>query len=178
MRELNITRWLSLIIGILLLVSGGLSLLNPVAVTVTIVQFISLMLIAIGLLKLFRYFSNSLFKSVSFLISGIIDVVVGFLMLKNLTVSIGVFRLLVGFWILLGGITEIATAIDLKNMQLKRWWLGIISGILGLVIGFAIVANVEYFVIYTSIFLSFYMLVLGINFISTFIGLTNLKNNF
>ncbi len=178
MRELNITRWLSLTIGVLLIISGGLSLLNPMAITVTIIQFIALMLLAIGILKLFRYFSNSLFKSGSFLISGIIDLVLGFLMLKNLGVSLDVFRLLVGFWILLGGITEIATSIDLKNMGLKRWWLGLISGILGLVVGFALISNIEYFVIYTSIFLSFYMLVLGINFISTFIGLTHLKNKF
>lgn len=178
MKKLNITRWLSLIIGILLIVSGGLSLLMPLTTTVSILQFISFMLIAIGLLKIFRYFSNEMFRVGSFLIAGIVDILVGILMFRNIAASMDVFRILIGFWILLVGITEIATSIDLKHMELKRWWLGFISGGLGIILGFALITNVAYFVVYMSIMFSMYMIILGINFISTFSSLTKLKRFF
>lgn len=175
MKDINITRWLSLIIGILFIVTGFFSLMNPGLAVASIANFFSLMLIAIGILKVIRYFSNSLFKIGSFLIAGILDILLGILMFRNLASSIELLRFFMAFWILIIGVTEIATSIDLKNMELDRWWLGLISGILGIIVGYAIIAKVAFFVGYTSVLFAFYMILLGANFISTFIGLTRLR---
>ncbi len=178
MRKANVARWLSLIIGILFIISGIINFLNPVLTTVSLVQFIAIMLMATGLLRVIRFFSNDLFRVGSFLMAGILDLILGFLMIKNMTVSVLTFTVLVGFWVLGNGIAEIASSIDLKMIGLSRWWLGLISGIIGVVFGFFLITNQGLSTIYISTMFSVFVIILGVNFISTFMALTKLKRKY
>lgn len=178
MRKANVARWLSLIIGILFIISGIINFLNPVLTTVSLVQFIAIMLMATGLLRVIRFFSNDLFRVGSFLMAGILDLILGFLMIKNMTISVLTFTVLVGFWVLGNGIAEIASSIDLKMIGLSRWWLGLISGIIGVVFGFFLITNQGLSTIYISTMFSVFVIILGVNFISTFMALTKLKRKY
>lgn len=178
MRKANVARWLSLIIGILFIISGIINFLNPVLTTVSLVQFIAIMLMATGLLRVIRFFSNDLFRVGSFLMAGILDLILGFLMIKNMTVSVLTFTVLVGFWVLGNGIAEIASSIDLKMIGLNRWWLGLISGIIGVIFGFFLITNQGLSTIYISTMFSVFVIILGVNFISTFMALTKLKRKY
>ena len=106
MQRLNRVRWLSLVAGILLIALSIINMLNPVEFTVSLVTFFAASLIVLGVIRIIRYFSWTVFSTGSFLIGGILDVLLGVLMLKNKLASVQVLLILVGFWVLTNAICE------------------------------------------------------------------------
>lgn len=178
MRGISFTRWLSLFIGILLIIGGGLHLFNPIEGTIAVVKLFSIILILIGIIRIIRYFSSYVFKTGSFLIGGILDIVLGTIMYRNLETSALAFGILIGFWILFNGIIEIAAAIDFKKLDIKRWWLALITGIIGVVFGFLLINNPLFSAIYLNTIIALYLFISGISFISTFFVLSKFRGIF
>lgn len=170
-------RWISLIIGILLIINGIIFIANPIESVITLVNVIAVSLIAIGVLRVIRYFTNDMFKSGVFLVGGILDVILGILIVSNQSVSVVTFTTFIGFWQLFSGVSEIVVSIDVKRLGLPRWWLGLISGILGIILGFMLIRNLVFTSVYISMVVGIYMLVFGITFISTFFGLNKFIRN-
>lgn len=170
MNSLKNAKWISLLIGILLIISGIIFFSRPIASLMSLVNILSIILIIIGVLRIIRYFTDRMFKSGAFLVGGILDILLGILIMYNQPFSVVAFTTFLGFWQIISGVSEIAISIDLKKFNLPRWWLGIISGILGIIIGFMFINNPASSSIYIAVYLIFY----GITFISTFFTLSNL----
>lgn len=170
MNSLKNAKWISLMIGVLLILSGVIFFSRPIESLLSLVNIISFIFIMVGVLRIIRYFTDRIFKSGAFLVGGILDILLGILIIYNQPFSIIAFTTFLGFWQIVSGVSEIAISIDLKKFNLPRWWLGIISGILGIIIGFIFINNPAS----SSIYISFYLLVYGITFISTFFTLSNL----
>lgn len=178
MKGINVARWLSLIVGILLVISGVVHLLNPIESTIALIQLFSMILITIGVLRIIRYFSSDIFRTGAFLIGGGLDIVLGIIMFKNLETSALAFTSLIGFWVLFNGIIEIAAAIDFKHLEVKRWWLTLITGILGIVFGFLLINSQLLSAIYLTSLVAMYLFISGISFISTFFALSKFRRMF
>lgn len=170
---INIKRasWLSLLIGILLTISGVIFIMNPIESVIALVNLIAVFLIIIGILRIIRYFTDNMFKTGLFLVGGVLDIILGVLIISNQPMSVVTFTTFIGFWQLFTGVSEIAISIDLKRLGLPRWWLGIIAGIFGLILGFLLIRNTMFSSIYISLVVGIYMIALGITFVSTFFSL-------
>lgn len=177
MKKHGFVKWISLLIGVLFILSGIMTFLNPLITASAILLYIPYMLIVVGILKIIRYFMSDAFRVGSFLVSGIMDLLVGYLILKHMSTAALTFSILIGFWVFIGGVTEIANSIDLKNAHFDRWWLGLISGIVGLILGYMLLTNRALTAIYVSTVFAIYLLVLGTSLIALFFQIHKLEKH-
>ncbi len=168
MKKHGFVKWISLLIGVLFIISAIMTFLNPLVTAGAILLYVPYMLIAVGILKIIRYFMSEAFRVGSFLVSGIMDLLVGYLILRHMSTAALTFSILIGFWVFIGGVTEIANAIDLRNARFERWWVGLISGLAGLILGYMLLTNRALTAIYVSTVFAIYMLFLGASLIMTF----------
>lgn len=173
MKNLNVAKWLSLIAGILLIITGFILFINPIETTLALVQTISIIFILMGIVKVIRFFTDEIFKSGMFLIGGILDVILGVMMIYNRPASTVAFIWLIGFWQLFQGVNELVLSIDIKRLGFKRWWLGIIAGIIGIIFGFMLINDLMLSTIYISVSLGVSMFMFGATFISTFFSISD-----
>ena len=173
MGNLNLSKWLSLIIGILLIITGFILFVNPIETTLALVQVISILLIIMGIVRIVRFFSNEIFKSGMFLIGGILDIVLGIIMIYNRPATTIAFLWLIGFWQIFHGINELVLSIDIKQLGFKRWWLGILAGIIGIIFGFMLINNLMLSTVYVSVSIGISMFMFGVTFISTFFSISD-----
>ena len=172
MREgLKKARWISLIIGILLIITGVIFFTNPVGSLISLAYLIACMFIATGILRVIRYFTGSIFRSGSFLILSILDILLGIAMLYTQPFTAITLAMFLGFWEMFTGVSEIAISIDLKQIEMPRWWLGILSGILGIILGVMIIKTPAL----SSLFIAIYAIIYGLTFVSTFFALRKFK---
>ena len=82
-RSLNITRWISLSLGILLIILGFMFFSNPMESLITLSIWIALMFILTGILRTIRYFTDDMFHTGAFLITSILDILLGVLMIAK-----------------------------------------------------------------------------------------------
>lgn len=172
MERLNSARWISLVIGILLIITGITFFKYPIESLMSISLLLAIMFIAIGVLRLIRYFTDDMFKTGSFLVISILDIILGLLIIFSQPLSALTLGMILAIWIMFTGVTEIAVSLDLKRFEVPRWWLGLISGIIGVILGFMMIRNPAL----SSIYIGMYVILYGITFISVFFGLTSLKN--
>ena len=171
---LNKAKWSSLIIGILLILSGIMFYTNPMATLVSVSTWIAVVIIATGIIKIIRYFANDVFKQGSFLIIGILEIVLGSIMISTQPVTALTLAMFVGFWEIFTGVSEMVTSMDLRKFDFPRWWVGFISGVLGIVLGFMIIKNPTL----TGTLVSIYAIVYGITFVSTFFAINTLLKKY
>ncbi|RVU55033.1 HdeD family acid-resistance protein [Anaerosphaera multitolerans] len=174
MKNLKNAKWISLIMGALLILGGIIFLSNPLSSLLSLVYVIAAVFIATGILRILRYFTDSMFKTGSFLILGILDVILGIAMVYSQPLSAITLSIFLGFWEIVSGVSEIAISIDLKKSGFPRWWLGLALGILGVILGIMFINNPALPIIYIGI----YMVMYGVTFISTFFGLLALERKF
>ena len=148
--------------------NGIIFILNPMKSVLTLVTAIGILLTATGFVRVIRYFTDSFFRKGMFLVGGVVDIVLGVLILKHPTLSVNTLTLFIGFWQLFSGITEIGLSLDLKRYSVSRWWLSLLSGILGTVVGYLFITNRGISAAYISLVAGIYMLFLGVTFVSTF----------
>lgn len=175
-KSLDKVKWLSLIAGILLIVVAFVNMMYPEEFTLELVKFLGIALVALGIIRVVRYFNKSVFSTGSFLVGGIVDIILGFLILKYKVTSLKVLFLLLGFWVLSNGVFQIAISIDFKKIGVKGWWLDLLSGILGIIVGIMLLGNFDLSMLYVTLLISGYALLLGISFIFTFFGIGKFNN--
>lgn len=171
----SVAKWSSLLIGILALILGFVSIFNPLETSVTLVYVIGFLFILAGIVTIVRYFQTSWFRSGAFMVGGVLSILMGIIMLRHTTASTIALTYLIGFWVLVQGIIDIATSFDLKKFGLSTWWLTLISGILGIIFGIMLLGNFGLAVIYVTVLISIYFFAAGISLITMFFSLSNLQ---
>lgn len=161
-KRLNMRKWISLIMGILLILGSFMYMRDPMGATMSLVIAIGIIFIAMGVLKFIRYWTDELFRKAGYLIAGIIDFIFGFIIIYNKVESFIAFTSLIAFWVLFKGVINIANSFDLKRYGVKNWWLHLISGIIGVIAGFLLINNLTLSITYITIFISVSMFFNGI----------------
>lgn len=135
--------WISILTGILAIVLGILFILHPGNALMTVA-----MLFAIG------FFVNGIFE-IAFSIAnrdsikgwgwnlagGIIDVMLGTLLLTLPGMTVAILIYFVGFWILFRSIWGIGASIDLQTYGVKGWGWLLFLAILGVLFSFAFIMS-------------------------------------
>lgn len=136
LRTVGQTRWwwLVLAVGILLVIGGFAYWFWPAAGYAVASQIFGWLLVLTGIVQLCVAAGPNSPKGWGWwIVGGIIDMFVGFMLVRSIILSEAVFPYFLAFVFLYWGIEAFFGAARRRN---RYWWLGIINGILLAVIGF------------------------------------------
>lgn len=127
--------WVVLITGILMVLCGFAYWFWPVIGYAIASQIFGWMLVLVGVVQLCVSADRNHPRGWGWwLIGGIIDIFVGFMLVRNVVLSEAVFPFFIALIFIFWGISALSASISQRGR--KVWWLYLINGILMLVIGF------------------------------------------
>ncbi|APY08785.1 hypothetical protein BWZ20_10935 [Winogradskyella sp. J14-2] len=135
--------YLVLIIGISLIITGIWTLINPENSFLALSIIFSISFLFNGVLEiLFSIMNRKEIENWNWtLFLGVINSVIGIMLLSNPAVSILSLSLYVGFAILFRSFWALGTSMDLKHYGLSEWKNLMIIGALGMVFSFILIGN-------------------------------------
>lgn len=127
--------WAVLLAGILMVICGFAYWFWPVAGYAVASQIFGWLLILVGIIQLLQSSGPHAGRGWGWwLAGGIIDMFIGFLMVRSVVLSEAVFPYFLAFIFIFWGISALCAAV--QQSQRKYWWLQLINGILLLLVGF------------------------------------------
>lgn len=135
--------YILLLVGLVFVGVGIWCFLTPIAAYLSLAFIFSISLLVSGFFEVVFSISNR--KKIDnwgwTLVSGILGLIVGFLLISNPLISISILPLYVGFVILFRSITAIGIAFDLKSYAVPDWKSLLALGILGTIFSFILLWN-------------------------------------
>ncbi len=116
------------------------------------------MILVVGGLKVVSYFGCDVCKS--FLLKGLLGVVIGFLMVFYAPISIQTSLILIVVWLLSLGTQKLLTGLQL--LMEKRGYFLILLGLLGIGAGVAILLDTSLLLLMIGLYAAIYGLLIGI----------------
>lgn len=163
--------WVFLIIGVLLIIGAIWMFKTPVESFVGLVSFFSMLILISGLLSIYFAFANKddIDNWGLYLAGGVLDFAVGFILFKYPGISIVLFSLFIGFWLMFRGFNTVSTSFKLKKDGADNWGWILFFGILTVIFAFMSIINPLIGAAYLVYTLAFAFLLLGIA--NIFLGL-------
>ena len=143
MKTLQKLWWITLLRGIILLMLAFFVFRHPANALIGVAIYIGVSLLFTGILQTGASigFKDSFPNWGWILAGGLLDIVFGFVLLSNPALTAASLPFVVGFWIIVSGIMSFADAFQSKKEEAPLWWLGLLSGVLSVVIGYMIMSN-------------------------------------
>jgi len=140
------SKWFPLIIGILSLIFGIISLLNPAGRMEIIALIAGILFLLYGLLQVLRgiRIKENLAVKIGYIILGLVIIVIAILDFVNLELVGKYFPTLAGFFMIVCAISNLLSSFALMKNGIKGWWLGALPSIILLVLGFIFLLNPGY----------------------------------
>ncbi len=156
--------WVFLIVGILLIFAAFWMFKTPVASFVSLALLFSTLILISGLLTIFFVLANKgdMDNWGIYLVSGILDVIVGFILLKYPGMTLLLFSMFIGFWLLFRGFSTLSASFKLKKDGADNWLWILIFGILIVIFAFMSIVNPLIGASYLVYTLALAILILGI----------------
>lgn len=128
--------------GVLSIIMGVLFLLMPMATAFVVAIFFAAWLVVNGVVAIISHFQRDKdHRSAWVLVSAILSIVVGIVAVFLPSSTVLALALLVGAWAFVVGAFAIAGAFSLKKMGAKHWWVMLINGVVGIVVGIVFVVS-------------------------------------
>lgn len=126
----------TLVLGVVTLVLGLIVTFFPSASLNAIAVLFGLLMIVSGLFHLFRVFGSNEAHRVWLGISGLLLVVIGVVLLRDLHLTVGLIGLIIGVSWIVQGVTALIVSFSGGSSEGRSWWIffGIVSLIGGIVI--------------------------------------------
>ena len=132
--------WLMLIIGILSILCGIWVFRNPVESYFALAVYFSIMFILYGIGEIVNAFAGQRYRNWGWgLAVGILDLVIGFILLGNLAWAADLLPYVVGFILMFGGICFIGQSSQMQSFRIPNWGWVLTGGILTLIFAFLII---------------------------------------
>lgn len=119
-------RWIGFALGTILIILGALCFVAPEKFAATISLVIAMMIVAFGVYRLVEYFTTpALFRFTGKLISGIFNLVVGYLLMTmSSEATVKMFTIIIAIDLVLLGIEKLALAMKLRFFNATNFgWL-------------------------------------------------------
>lgn len=158
------------ILGLILLVTGLVSFFNPLRSLVAIVVVFAITALLEGVMQLaFRSRLNDYtgYQSRTILISGVLDILIGLLLLFNINAGLITLPYIFAIWFIIDSIGELLVSDVFKSSNNGYYWFKIIMNVLGLILGIMMLFNPIVSALTISFLVGFYFLTAGIDFIVT-----------
>ncbi len=135
--------WTPLIWGILFVVFAIFMLFKPVEALVGLTAFFIASMLVSGIFNIAFAIGNrkTMDHWMWHLFSGILDLLIGGILLAKPHISVAVLVLYVGFWMMFRGVANISMSITFKKIGLKYWWVTLLGGILTVIFSFLMIVN-------------------------------------
>ncbi|NLR60638.1 HdeD family acid-resistance protein [Chitinophaga polysaccharea] len=135
--------WLYLLNGIIFLIAGGIVFSNPFSSYVLLSIFFSITFFVTGIFEVSFALSNRKHHTGWgwSLASGIVDVVIGIILMLYPAVSMAVIPLFLAFWFMFKGISLIGFSIQLQTDGIPNWGWLLVGGIVLIIIAIFILDN-------------------------------------
>ncbi len=127
------SRWLSLIAGVLLIISSIFVFRHPIANLVTLAFLLSFTMLVSGIAEIAAFFTlpKEDKKRAWTLVSGILTVIISLWLLSSSFIEMSMMMpTIFAFWIMMSGITRMVAGIQLKETGFT------VLGIIGIIVGF------------------------------------------
>lgn len=164
--------WGNLVVGIIFILASLISFINPTSNLIAVVIVFAISAIIDGLYQLLirRRIKEAIgYRSNIMIVIGIIDIVVGIILIMNIGKSIVALSYLFALWFILRSLEGLLTSGLAKYISREYYWLKIILSIFGIVIGILLFKNP----LSSQLTISF---LIGANFM--FIGILNMIEAF
>ncbi|MDR0899436.1 MAG: DUF308 domain-containing protein [Lactobacillaceae bacterium] len=166
-------KWTTIIVGILLALIGGYGFFQPVSASVTVILLLGIAAIIRSVTDFVNAF-NSQFLRGTHVFAGLLNLIVGIILIFEPGVGHLYFGLLISFWVLFGSIQYIA--VSFSNEFVSGWvrWLSVLLGVLGVFASvYLLLAPGLTFLVAIQI-ASFYLIILAVIMIIT--GISSTEN--
>lgn len=156
--------WLVLIKGIILIILAFVIFRHPVGtlVGITFYMGIGLLLTGIALIIAAIAARNDIENWGWRLAEGILDALIGIMLLANPGITAAVIPFLIGFWAFFYGILLFVGSFGSKKTGYGNWWLELIAGILTVIIGYVIAFNPVVGIFTITTFIGISLLIVGV----------------
>lgn len=169
--------YLLLVLGIIFIVVGVWAMITPATTFLSLSILFSLTFFVTGVLEII--FSVSHRKRLNAwgwsLTAGILDSLIGLILILNPEISALTLSLFVGFVVLYRSIMDIAWSIELKKYRTSNWGWLLTTGILGAIFSFILLWNPLFAGLTVTIFTGIALITIGIFHIHFSIVLKRLK---
>ena len=169
--------WVFLIVGILLILGSIWIFRTPIGSFINLAMIFSAMILVYGVFSVLFAFTNKddIDNWGLYLVGGIMDILVGLILLSYPGITIVVLSLFIGFWLLFRGFNTISTALKLKKEGANDWGWILLFGVLVTIFAFISIVNPLIGASYLIFTLSFSILLLGVANIFLSLQLRKLK---
>ncbi len=170
--------WLFVVLGIFFIIGGIWVMTTPLESYITLAIFFSVMIFVNGIFDIVFSISNSnMLKGWGWhLAGGILEVLMGIVLMIHPGLTMAILPLMLGFWLMFGAVSTISGAFDLKSYYVKGWGWVLVLGILLMIFSFMVIANpifgAKSIVIMTSIAIIIY----GVSYITIGLQLKKVKD--
>ena len=158
--------WLSMILGILLIVGAIVSLQNPAGNLASITIFIGLLVVIKGLfILLFNFKMKKKWgkNSGSFIFIGVFDFILGFILLTNISYGIVALPFLFAIWFIVDSITALFSLNIAKEVSTSYYWFSLVINIIGILLGIMLFFDPITSALTLSAIVGFYLMMIGMS---------------
>lgn len=143
MDSLKSMRWTLYTTGAILIVLGVIAIFHPLASILSLAIFIGVGFIIAGINHLIPYFSmrGNPLRPGWLLPQGILDILLGVIMLTRIGMTSLMIPIVFGIWMLFASGMRVYVSFRLKSQGFRKWWIMLLSGLLLLLCGLAMIAN-------------------------------------
>lgn len=167
---------LSIILGIMMIITGSCCFFTPLSTFLSTGYFMSVMFLFYGIVGLVRSFKKKA-ETLEVVVS-VLAIVVGLisLFLPGTTLVFDTVMIyMTAAWFLVMGIVSIVVAFKVRKVE-KFWFLGLISGILGVIMGIYSFLHPQVFALSSGMLIGFYFIETGMSLIATSIVMDTTEN--
>ncbi len=126
--------WLPVLIGVLSIVAGVIVLAKPSNSLATLAVIIGIFVLLDGIVELVASFSRSTVNRGLVALLGVLDVIVGILLIRHPIQGVTVIALFIGIWLVVVGVLRFVVAFEMEGHRTWRFVLAAIEVIAGIVI--------------------------------------------
>lgn len=128
--------------GILSIIMGALFIAMPGVTALVFGLMFAIWIAAGGVMSLIGHFSRDKEHRSGWTLAGaILSIIAGIIAFSLPGAATLALAFVVGFWALLAGISGIASSFALRRMGAQHWWLMLINGIVGVLVGIVFVVS-------------------------------------
>lgn len=168
MKEKREFNFMSLIIGVVFIITSFIAFRNPLTTMASLVVYFGASAIIkgiIGIISSKKLKEISVFNTTPFIIINVIDIILGIIILFNIEWGLITLPYMFAAWFIIDSISDLVFGRKLKEISKPLYWLNIVTSVLTLIFGIMMLTNPisSYFTVIAII--GMYFLINGIKYI-------------
>jgi uncharacterized membrane protein HdeD (DUF308 family) len=126
--------WIPVSIGVLSVIAGVIVLAKPSNSLKTLAVIVGIFILLDGIVELIASFSSSTTNRGLTALLGVLDVIIGILLIRHPIQGVTVIALLIGIWLVVVGVIRFVVAVEMQGHRTWRFVVAAIEVIAGIII--------------------------------------------